>query len=71
MLNPKFFTNISARLLNNSLKKRYFRSKENHGYIFFPTLYSLMARLELAVEMKTGVAIWELGQGLNYFMDIL
>ncbi|XP_014236293.1 chitinase domain-containing protein 1 [Trichogramma pretiosum] len=47
------------------------KAKDNPGYVFFPTLYSLMSRLELAVEMKVGIAIWELGQGLNYFMDIL
>lgn len=45
--------------------------KGDRHVAYYPTPAALAARVDLASEYGAGLSIWELGQGLECFMDVL
>lgn len=53
--------------------EHYFDYEErlNRHRVFYPSLKSISLRLEEAQAWGVGLSIWEIGQGLEYFFDLL
>ena len=77
--NPGAFTasNYLALLKGEGVVIKWDEDAKEHVLVhggrrlWYPSLLSLLYRLQLAEELGVGIAIWELGQGLDCFIDVL
>ena len=51
----------------NMEHKFVYEGNEVH-HVYFPTLKSIEQRLDLSAELGCSISIWEIGQGLDYFV---
>ncbi|KAK2650093.1 hypothetical protein Ddye_017582 [Dipteronia dyeriana] len=58
---------------SNSGEHYFVYSDDNHDKhaVFYPSLMSVSMRLDEARQWGIGISIWEIGQGLDYFFDLL
>lgn len=48
-----------------------YREASGMHNVFYPSLKAIKKRVDAAKQFKIGLAIWEIGQGLDYFYDLL
>lgn len=51
--------------------KFLYNNKGKECELYYPTLHMIQERLNLAEKYGMGIAIWEIGQGLEYFFSLL
>uniref|UniRef100_A0A0N4ZA54 Chitinase domain-containing protein 1 n=1 Tax=Parastrongyloides trichosuri TaxID=131310 RepID=A0A0N4ZA54_PARTI len=57
---------------NDASKEHYIMNKNKNEIVYFPTKESMSHRIKYIEENELGgVAIWELGQGYNFFTELL
>jgi chitinase domain-containing protein 1 len=59
---------------NLKSKEHYIRYKDAEGKertVHFPSLLFLKERIDLANRLGVGISLWEMGQGLDYFYNLL
>uniref|UniRef100_A0A8R1DFR2 Glyco_18 domain-containing protein n=1 Tax=Caenorhabditis japonica TaxID=281687 RepID=A0A8R1DFR2_CAEJA len=58
-------------ILEFDKKSMEHRLRTESSIIYFPSLSSLELRINMAHRYGVGIAIWDYGQGLNYFTNLL
>eukprot|EP00823_Brevimastigomonas_motovehiculus_P002642 TRINITY_DN1593_c0_g1_i1.p1 TRINITY_DN1593_c0_g1~~TRINITY_DN1593_c0_g1_i1.p1 ORF type:complete len:415 (-),score=70.99 TRINITY_DN1593_c0_g1_i1:265-1509(-) len=50
---------------------RYIDSEHAEHLVYYPSLLSIHDRLKLIDKLQAGASIWDIGQGLDYWQDLL
>jgi chitinase domain-containing protein 1 len=59
-----------ALQVNRNAKEVFFRLPEGR-VCYYPTLWSVAIRLKAIAKLGAGVSVWEIGQGLDYWFDLI